>query len=953
MGIRLTGISTPFGGASWEYGDDKKQNSHFVLSPGEKVKVFISSICGKPKYDKVRAELKEAIEATQLATVYLFEGTGASTLPAGAHYTSALEDSDICIFLIDNKDGITPGVQVEIDTVAKYKIKALYYFCDENSKEKTPLEQSLLGAQFSKSKTVHSFDELSKDGAQALIDDIATIYRYYCAGKLILKPVAKEEVQSLDVVGIEKKQALIIPKTTLKNVDKCRDYLLQFMLGYPRGKYPDETEKTSEFDEWGLQFLPILFEGISIKRFNVSMFLETLKSQQEDAYFQVVQLRWQAIQSYFSDDIEACMDKLNAALILAKETNQPTWFIKDILIDVRNQHWTQCTVRNAFSDSNAQNELIKSDEELYYPILDRINQSLQEKYIEGLYKEKTKSPHTVTYGNNLDEYGEMLAGLLVISMYNGSLTHILLLYEKIRECIFYFTCKYDDWNFKILLYKLAIFAGKEKDIKGIRDSYSDISNKLSPDEALSIMKFCQNHPIKYRRFSSQLLAFGSVAYFLNDTDYAHYEKVILEEIKIWIKSDVLIANVGYDIFRCLMGAAYRMKQDDLSELCCLFIDRHYSRWYTDMFKLIANRIDINKMSNKASKNLIDHISKILENSKEIEQIKYSPYFLCVLRNQNKTLTESLDKNVEKYLPKFYFGNYKLETTENEKDDMPVFIEEYIERIKKNNETQGKGGIYFGHGVREIATVRAILLGKNVEYGIDTMDMLINTIANTLLTSSEGISTKLDAIMLLICILLKYPEHYMRNNEVYEKIFEHKEDIENKKHSIISSNIDTISLKIGLQFLYAAMGKDVYSNILELMPLIQDDIATTIAVTNVLIAYLETTNSVTFPTKVETIVFQNILLWLQSEHIDIKWNATRLFLMMYRNPENRSIINRQLIKIVDENGPYIKNIIMRQIYEMSEVEVGIKEYITSKCRNDANYVVRMVCAEIEEANQAVL
>ena len=117
--------------------------------------------------------------------------------------------------------------------------------------------------------------------------------------------------------------------------------------------------------------------------------------------------------------------------------------------------------------------------------------------------------------------------------------------------------------------------------------------------------------------------------------------------------------------------------------------------------------------------------------------------------------------------------------------------------------------------------------------------------------------------------------------------------------------------------------------------------------------METTNSVTFPTKVETIVFQNILLWLQSEHIDIRWNATRLFLMMYRNPENRSIINRQLIKIVDENGPYIKNMIMRQIYEMSEVEVGIKEYITSKCRNDANYVVRMVCAEIEEVNQAVL
>ena len=123
-----------------------------MISPGQKIKVFISSICGVERYDKVRLELKKAIESTQLAEVYLFEGAGASTLSAGNHYTWALEDSDICIFLIDNADGIRPGVQAEIDTVNKYKIKALYYFCDETQKEKTALEQSLMGANFAKSK---------------------------------------------------------------------------------------------------------------------------------------------------------------------------------------------------------------------------------------------------------------------------------------------------------------------------------------------------------------------------------------------------------------------------------------------------------------------------------------------------------------------------------------------------------------------------------------------------------------------------------------------------------------------------------------------------------------------------------------------------------------------------------------------------------------------------------
>ena len=157
MGVRSTGISTPVGGLSWEYKKAGKQSVPLLISPGQKIKVFISSICGVEKYDNVRAELKKAIEDTQLADVYLFEEKGAASLPAGAHYTWALEDSDICIFLIDNADGINPGIQVEIDTVNKYNIKALYYFCDETQKEKTLLEQSVMGAHFSKSKTSPQF----------------------------------------------------------------------------------------------------------------------------------------------------------------------------------------------------------------------------------------------------------------------------------------------------------------------------------------------------------------------------------------------------------------------------------------------------------------------------------------------------------------------------------------------------------------------------------------------------------------------------------------------------------------------------------------------------------------------------------------------------------------------------------------------------------------------------
>ena len=461
------------------------------------------------------------------------------------------------------------------------------------------------------------------------------------------------------------------------------------------------------------------------------------------------------------------------------------------------------------------------------------------------------------------------------------------------------------------------------------------------------MDFCLNHPIKYKRLSSQLLAFGSVGYFLDDKYYESYEKSIVGEIKSWLNSDTPVVAIGQDIFRCLSGVAYRMSQDILSEICRQFIDKHYSRWYMDMFKFIATRIDLRKLSDSSAKALVEHINYVLDNEKERMQIEYSPAFLCVLRKQNRALTEGMDKRIAKYLSGYYEGIYKLETTENKNRDMPAFVKEYIERIRKNNETQGKDGVYFGHGAREIATVRSILLEKGLMCDANTMDMLVSVVADTLLISKEGIPAKLDAIALLICLAVKYPEDYTRNQGVYEKLFAQQNAIEAADNSIISSNIDSISLKIGLQLLYISMGKDVYADILELMPYIQGNVTTTIAVTNLIVEYLENSDDVMLPARVEAAILQNVLQWLHSEYTDIRWNATRILLTMSRNPENSGIVNHQLVNLIDSDSVYIKNLIIRHLHKMNGITDGTKEYIISKCKQDANFVVRIVCDEVEK------
>lgn len=125
--------------------DNMNRNKYNSASSDSKIKVFISSKCDKagetPKYGPIRAELKQEIEKTGLANVYVFEDEEASTLSAGNHYIFALEDSDVCIFLIDNADGISEGVKAEIDVVRKNNKRRYIIFAMKTKKKKLHLKK--------------------------------------------------------------------------------------------------------------------------------------------------------------------------------------------------------------------------------------------------------------------------------------------------------------------------------------------------------------------------------------------------------------------------------------------------------------------------------------------------------------------------------------------------------------------------------------------------------------------------------------------------------------------------------------------------------------------------------------------------------------------------------------------------------------------------------------------
>lgn len=952
MGVRVTGISTPIGGIEREYTEKATENKLNInpIVPSRKVQVFLSSICGdNGKYDKVRAEIKAAIERTQLAVVYTFESEEASTLTAHEHYSFALERCDVCIFLIDNADGVRSGVQNEIDTAKRNNIKSIFYFCDETKKEMTPLQQSLLGANFAKSKTVHSFEELRNAGAQALVNDIVSIYESYCHG-LIIPSVDNtgNDIHVSELGANTNHYVPVMPKEVIGRLGQTKEYILRMIFGYT-GSQKREIE-SSDIDSWAKQFLAIMFEGKSIRDFNTGMFLETLKLSQDETYHEIVEMRWKAVQAYFLGNIDQCVEYLNQALENAKKTQQPTWVIQDILIDLRNQQFQLATTKNSFHESSAQNELDEIGEKVYYPALDRIHESLHEKYIAGLYKQKIESPYSVTFGNDFEEYGALLSSCLVVSLFNGSLTHLLIFYDRLSDFLFYLCSRYDDWRFRRDLLKFAIFKGKDSDVKGIRDAYPEVLNEMSAKDAADIVAFCFNHPVAHKRFRSLLLAFGIVGYYLDEVEYVRRLDQVLSEIKAWINDERRVIESGQYVFKCLTDSSFRISQNDLAEICCLFMEKHLRRWYIDMYKFMANRLDLNKMDNDMAQRLLNDIVEVMNEGNEKSQIEYQSTFLIVFRIQNRALTDTLDEKIKEHFPRFYDGEYKLETAIEAQNVTLSYIHTCLDRIEHSNETQGANGCFFGHGTRDIATIRNLLLRDEANCDESTMDRVVSTVSDTLLKSKEGINEKLDAVSLLICIALKYPIVYGKHKVRYDEVISSSDSIEDIDNTFLSSNIDKMALRIAISLLEIAVGGDAYINLLEDMSYIQSDKATILSVARIVTEYLEIDDSVILPKMVGSVILQNTLQWLQQDNLDIKYCATKILLLLGRNSDNESIVNQRVISLITNENVYIKNLILRRLYKTKCLLESTQQYVISKCMEDSCAVVRMVCKEIQKPKE---
>ena len=894
-----------------------------------KIKVFISSNCGNEKFDLLRKQIKTELENTQLISVYLFESR-AKTLPPIPSYIMELEDSDVCIFLLEDEP-IPDGVKKEIDRAKKINKKSLYYFCGAKAKETAILKHGLIESNFCTFNIVSSFDEFLKS-VEDLIDEIIKFYHYYCRGWMIDKETSTKQL------SIPQIDDSISEKSLLRASDKSKNAISNFLFAEQHN-----IENSDNFDLYCSKFLEVLLSGKSICDFNLSLLLDCIKEKQSPKYFEITSLRWQAMQKFFLGDKEGCLGFLKKALLAAKRTSITEWIIKDILIDLRNVSAMIDNEKGIISISNdAQLELDASLTTLYYPVLDRYEKELYVYILEREIKESLKSPYTVTFGDNLNGLINNLTNTYLVSMWNGSLTHIRLLYKKLKDCAFYLCQSYSNWSFRIALCKAMIVEANQKEFERMSVVVKDILERINDKDAKEIFDFTFNLPTEYERNCAILTAFTYVGNYLNDKDFELASKHVLDILNHWIKDPNVY--MGSYIFSALQRNAQRMESEKILDFAISSLKSGFNRFLPEIYKTITY-IDLTTCSRSSLNNLEKVILTYLNGTPDFSFAQIDE-LLIILKKQNLCSNVPFEVLKEKY-PEKYKGIILLNTT-TERDEINSFIDGYLSEIERRNKTQGANG-YIGYATNPYQVIES-LIKDSAKLNELNAQRIVDSALNTIIAKKQTIEDKIDAIRLIFVVANRYSfqqEYLLHFQETIEKNLSYALEF-----GKVFSNTSQFALQYGLNLLRIRFGvaeciPDLERESIELY---RAETIDKIACLRLLGSYLDGLDFSRIDNRIKFILINLILTLRLSEVHDIVYYSTLAILHLL--PYEKDIVSEQLYTVMNNDNCYIKNLIVQHLSTIKEIDENLYRNIVEYGLQDNNFFVRnntkKIVRRLEEA-----
>ncbi|HEY5560639.1 MAG TPA: hypothetical protein VIK72_02600 [Clostridiaceae bacterium] len=893
-----------------------------------KVKVFISSLCGG-RYNLVRKALKLLLLETNLTIVYVFETTGSSSQDVISSYSNKLDDSDVCIFLIDNKDGISEAVVREQKRSRKLGIKSIYLFCDEDQKEPTLIQKEITISVREKFCVVHEFTDFINIGYESILQDIIDIYRTYCKGSLINKRNDENE-EDLKRLSID---SYIIDEHLFKGIDLTKNALLKIVYPFDR-----ETKKTSVFDELCKNLLNIIIGKDSIESFNFNTLEIELCNLHKESIINFIKIRIKAIKAYFEDNIVECLIFMNLAYEEAiSNASIPNWLSNDVLIDMRNMQNLLDESKNKHTiQGKAQLLLNKSKESIYFPAIDRFDSGFRKDVLNKCLNSNTESPYTTSFGG-LETIFEKISSAFAISVLYGSLTQILMLRERIIDALSNLCFFYNDHSIYLELIKELVMSGKDKEIKELSRAYNQTTDMINSDDIKVISIAINSIPINHKKIISKLILFEHFGYYISNEQYITISNELLNEINLWIHDSNRIFAMSTYIFKALITNTRRLDNNKISDVIINLFKQSLKRWYDDALKVVKT-LDFSTLTKETEEALADLLLKIVLDEENINYCHYLPETIIYVRKNISIKTDDIDECVKVHMEKFFNETYSLEVFSYEEKDSLKHINRFLQEIHTQNEKQGENGIYFGWGGNPYQTIKNIITFNKLDLNWKSIVPIILAINETLTSKKQTISAKVDAVQLLM---------FLNNNttcknechETFDKLIEMQSDILCGHEDDFFCKDTLSTLEFNFLMLKVCFAEQNINDLISYFSLFTQknnyEIIKSVECIEVLL------NNIDFnllDTITLTILIQYVIGMSSHKETDVRYYSV-LILFRLCQSSCRVAAMMQLSKMMDNDNYIIKANILNGIDILWKENTEIAELVKQKGQADNHFLIR--------------
>lgn len=910
------------------------------VSPIDRVRVFISSVCGKERYDSIRMRLKKGIIDTKMAVAFVFEDSPASTKPIIPSYMHQLDDAHICIFLIDNKDGPSLGVIREHKRATELSKKCVYLFCDSDCDEPTPMQNEITSKGNCKYQIVHSFEEFVSVGLISLVEDISTIYRDYCLGRLIY-PDNDTPIDKVTTIEATISHQIVIPS------NKTKEILLKW-FDFENTSVESMSDQNKNLDFYCSRFLGVV---LGKRRWNDSDYMQIqncIGQLHPQSISEIVRIRWESIRNFYYGDLRAAQQSSKKAYELAiQKPETPDWLINDILIDMRNLELRVDALSNMISlKPDSQKLLDERNSKVYYPVVDRNESHLYEKNFNLLYERDTESIYTVHMGSSIEANCEIIAESFVLKCFYGSWTQITLTPRDMIPVLSTYSKIYH--NHEMYIEWLCILATEHngKGIDAAAKYHSQTTDTLHENDIEKICECVDNIPIFHERLKSNLIVLEKFSYFFSDYHFTSFSYSLLKEIDEWFDGDEnsRIINVGDYIFPALKASAMRVDYDRIARIIMKGFIKGLKRFYDDALDCIT-ALKIEELSEETQVNLVNQIITMIKDKDAQSYYRYLEVAILYLKAHCTISLTKLDQEVLLFMSDAFQRKYTSDTSDYEK---PIaFIDEKVKTIEQRNIIQGKNGGYFGWGDDPYGSLQNLIRVHGNELADEQLVRIYTAVEDTLIRSKQTISTKRDAL----CLAIEVYATIHDNSPIRDKLFSALSNLIAQKHycDFMYQDTEWIILFAARLFL-AVISEKMDYEIIEMLSIS---------------ANTQSTEHVRVLDLIETVLFNRKLLdrnpsllhTLAQYVVTSKYNEEEEIrlkavycLFDLSATELSTLALSQLSKCMDNDTMPIKRRILWYIKTIKDRDEKMHEYILNKGLADNHYLIRCIAQRIKKDSE---